>query len=77
MWDEKLNYPKIETGYAYTTDMKDELLENFNNGKQNQRSAIIKIKYYIQNVIIQHLPNKERKKIETTRMRNDYIIDTL
>ena len=64
MWDEKLNYPKIETGYAYTTDMKDELFENFNNGKQNQRSAIIKIKYYTQNIIIQQLPNKERKKLK-------------
>ena len=28
MWDENSIYPKIETGYAYTIDMKDELIEN-------------------------------------------------
>ena len=78
MWDEKLNCPRIETGYAYTTDIKDELIEKFNDGKQNQGSALLKIEYYLsQNLITQHLPNKERKKIETNRMRNDYIIDTI
>ena len=32
-WDEKTKYPRIETGYAYTTDMKGDLVEKFNNGK--------------------------------------------
>ena len=31
MWDEKSIYPRIETGYAYTEDMNDELVEKFNN----------------------------------------------
>ena len=60
---EKSNYLRIETGCAYTTDMKDELVEKFNNGKYNQGSAIIKIEHYFpKNLIIQHLPIKEREK---------------
>ena len=60
---EKSNYLRIETGCAYTTDMKDELVEKFNNGKYNQGSAIIKIEYYFpKNLITQHLPIKEREK---------------
>ena len=31
MWDEKSIYPRIETGYAFTRDMNDELVVNFNN----------------------------------------------
>ena len=27
MWDENSIYPRIETGYAFTNDMKDELVE--------------------------------------------------
>ena len=46
MWDEKSIYPRIETGYAYTRDMNDELVENFNNQTFTQGSAILKIKYY-------------------------------
>ena len=37
------------------------------------------MKYYNpKNLIVQHLPIKEReKKIETNRMQNGYVIDTL
>ena len=79
MWDEKLIYPRIETGYAYTRDMNDELVEKFNNRTFTQGSAILKIKYYnTKNLILQHIPIKEKdKKIEINRMRNGYIIDTL
>ena len=44
-----------------------------------KKSAILKIKYYnLYNLIVQHLPVKEReKKIEINRMRNQYIIDHL
>ena len=79
MWDEKSIYPRIETGYAYTRDMNDELVNKFNSGNFNQESAILKIKYYNpKNLIVQHLPVKEKeKKIEINRMRNGYIIDTL
>ena len=79
MWDEKSIYPRIETGYAYTRDMNDELVNKFNSGNFNQGSAILKIKYYNpKNLIVQHLPVKEKeKKIEINCMRNGYIIDTL
>ena len=75
MWDENNEnsiYPRIETGYAFTEDMNDELVEKFNTGKFNQGSVILKNKYYNPKVIIvQHLPGKEReKKIENNRMRN-------
>ena len=79
MWDGKSIYPRFETGYAFTEGMKDELVEKFNTQTFNEGSAILKIKYYnLKNLIVQHLPVKEReKKIEMSRMRNGYIIDTL
>ena len=79
MWDEKSIYPRIETGYAYTRDMNNELVEKFNTGNFTQGSAILKIKYYNpKNLIVQHIPIKEKEnKIEINRMRNGYIIDTL
>ena len=45
MWDENSIYPRIETGYAYTIVMNDELVEKFNTGNFYQGSAILKIKY--------------------------------
>ena len=79
MWDPKSIYPKIETGYAFKREMNDELVENFNNQTFNQGSAILKIKYYNpKNLIVQHLPVKEKeKKIEINRMRNGYITQVL
>ena len=79
MWDVKSIYPRIETGYAFTRDMNDELIEKFNNQTFTQGSAILKIKYYNpKNLIVQHLPVKDKvNKIEINRMRNGYIIDTL
>ena len=79
LWDEKSIYPRIETGYAYTRDMNDELVKKFNNQTFTKRSAILKVKYYNpKNLIVQHLPIKERvSKMEINRMRNGYIIDTL
>ena len=44
MWDENSVYPKIETGYAFTDDMNDELVQKFNSQTFNQRIAISKIK---------------------------------
>ena len=38
MWDENSIYPRIETGYAYTRDMNNELVEKFNTGNFNQGS---------------------------------------
>ena len=59
--------------------MNDEIVEKFNTGNFTQGSAILKIKYYNpKNLIVQHLPVKEReKKIEINPMRNGYIIHTL
>ena len=78
MWDENSIYPRIETGYAYTRDMNDTLVEMFNNQTFTRGSAILKIKYYNpKNLIVQHIPIKEKeRKIEINRMRNGYIIDT-
>ena len=79
MWDKNSIYPKIETGYAFTRDMNDELVEKFNNQTFTQGSAILKIKYYNpKNLIVQHLPVKEReKKLKNNRMRNGYIVQIL
>ena len=78
MYDENSIYPKIETVYAFTEDMNDELVEEFNNQTFN-KSAILKIKYYNPpDIILQHLPVKEEvNKIEVNRLRNGYITDTL
>ena len=76
MWDKNSNYPRIETRYAFTENMNDDLLEKFNAGNFNQGSAIWKKNYNSKNVIVQHLPIKEReKKIEINCTRNGYIID--
>ena len=40
MWDEKSKNPKTETGYAFTTDMNDKIVENVNTQKLSQSSAI-------------------------------------
>ena len=79
MWDPKSIYPKTETGYTYTKDMNDDLLEKFNNQTFAQGSAILKIKYYNpKNLIVQHLPVKEKEKeFEINRMRNGYITQVL
>ena len=61
MWDSNSFYPRIETGYAFTKDMNDELVGKFNHKDFNQGSAILKVKYYIpKNLIVQHLPVKEK-----------------
>ena len=31
MSDERIIYPRIQTGYAFTKDMNNELVEKFNN----------------------------------------------
>ena len=79
MWDANSIYPRIESGYAFTKDINDELVEKFINETFSQGSATLKIKYYNpKNLIVQHLPDKERgKKNEINRMRNGYSIDTL
>ena len=79
MWDKASIYRRIETSYDFTPDMNDELVEKFNTQTFTQGSAILKIKYYNpKNLIVQHLPVKEKeKKIEINRMRNGYITQVL
>ena len=79
MWDQNSIYLKVETGYAFTRDMNDDLVEKFNTGNFIQGSAFLKIKYYYpKNLLVQHLPIKEKeKKIEINRMRNGYFSDYL
>ena len=63
MWDENSIYPRIETGYAFTRDMNDELVEKFNTDIFTQGSAFLKIKYYNpKNLIVQHLLLKKKKR---------------
>ena len=65
-WYENSIYPRIETGYAFTRDMNNELVEKFNNQTFTQGSAILKIKYYNPgDLIVQHLPVKEKKKLRS------------
>ena len=82
MWDENSVYPKTESGFAFKPHMNNVYVEAFNNQTFNQdgdESAILRIKNYNpRNLIIQHLPVKEKvENIEVNRMRNGYIIDTL
>ena len=79
MWDKSSIYPKIETGYPFTPDMNNELVEKFNNQTFTQGSAILKMKYYNpKNLIVQHLPVREKvNKTEINRMRNGYITQVL
>ena len=46
MSDEKIVYPRIETRYAHTKDMHDELVQKFNNQTPHQGSAFLKINFY-------------------------------
>ena len=63
MWDENSVYPRIETSYAFTPDVNKKLVKKFNTGNSTQGSAILKIKYYNpKNLIVQHLPVKERRR---------------
>ena len=79
MSDPESIYPRIETGYPFTPDMNDDIVEKFNTQTSNQGSAILKIKNYNpKNLIVQHISVKEKqKKIEINRMRNGYIVDIL
>ena len=78
-WDEKSIYPNIETGYAFTSDMNNELVKISNTQSFAQGSGSLKIKSYSPLIIIiNHMPNKEIVgKLVEYRLRNGSIIDTL
>ena len=46
MSEEKSIYPRTETGYVFTPDMNNSLVEKFKNQTFTRGSAILKIKYY-------------------------------
>ena len=79
MWEEKSIYQRIETGYGFTEDVNDELVEKFNNWIFNQGSAILKIKSYnVKNSIVQHLSVKKKmNKNEVKWLKLCYKIDNL
>ena len=79
MWDEKSIRPCLETGYAFTKDMNDNLVEKFNNGNFNQGIANFENRYRNPpKLFVQHFPVKEKvKKIEVSRLGNGYILDIL
>ena len=53
----KKPFLKIETGYAYTNVLNDELVEKPNIRTFTQRSAVLRTKYYNPiNLIVQHFP---------------------
>ena len=41
--DEKSSYPRIETGYAFTEDMNDDIVEKFDSGNFDQGRATLKL----------------------------------
>ena len=54
---------KIETGYAFALDMKDEILEKFDDPTPTQGSAILKVLYhYPPDLLFQHLPIERKLK---------------
>ena len=82
IWDEKSVYLNIENGFAFKPDMKDVIVEAFNNQTFNQvgdESAILRLKNYNPpDLIFQHLPVEEKvTNIEVNRMSSAYIFDTL
>ena len=64
MWDQNSVYYKIETGYAFQPQMNDVFVYEFNDQTSNHDgndSAFFKKTYYNPpNLIIQHVPVKEK-----------------
>ena len=79
MWDSSPIYPRVETGYAFSPDINDELVQKFNTGNFTKGSALLKIKYHNpRDLVVQDLPvNESVKKIEINRLRNGFVLDHL
>ena len=75
--DEKPISLRIETRYAFTPDLNDELVNKFNEGMFTHASAFLKTKENNpKNLIVQHLPVEERvKRTEINHMFKGYIVD--
>ena len=77
MWDDNSIYSKIETGFASTPDINDELVKKLKNQTFTEGSAYLKMKdYNPPELIVQHLPvNEKFENHDYKRIR--YISDTL
>ena len=64
MWEQNSIYPRTDTGYAYTTDMNDELVQKFNTGNFTQGSALSKFKYYNPKNRSTSTNERKRKKVK-------------
>ena len=63
MWDESNIYPRIETGYAFTKDMKNKLVKKFNKCNFIEGGAVWKVKHCIpKKLFVQHIPIKGKEK---------------
>ena len=71
MSDNESIYPRIESVYAFTKDMNDDLVFAFNNQIFTKVGAVLRMKYYNpEDIIIEHKPVKEKVgKVEVDRMR--------
>ena len=72
--DDKSTHPLLETGYAFTPDVNEDLTEKFNSENFNEGSANIELEYYNPpDLIFQHLPVKDQKN----RTQIGYLIHNL
>ena len=74
---EKSFYLGIETGYAFTKIMKNDLVDIFNNQTFKQGKSFLKTRLRkTSNLVIQHfLPKEWVNKIDFKRIRNGYKFD--
>ena len=71
--------PKIETGFAFTSDMDDEVVETLITQTFTQSSAILKVLFYKpSDLIFQKIPVREEvRKTEINSLENGYARDTI
>ena len=79
MWDEKSIHPRIETVYAFTEDMNDELFEKLSSDKFDQVGVLLKREHYTPRFLIVHHHLLEQKmiKVEIIRMGVSCFLDTV
>ena len=61
MWDENSMYSKMETDYAFTDDMNDEIVEKIDTKSFTRSSVFLKSNMISSSdLIVQHLPDKAK-----------------
>ena len=66
--DDKSIHPLLESGYAFTPDVNEDLIEKLNSENFNEGSAILEEYYNPPDLIFQHLPVKDQKNLEANRI---------